>query len=113
MPFRWEVDDVLRIVEPFSDEHPARLNFAALARSRVSLEIVWERLFELQGDTAAHNTDAIDGVYQSLDFRPKDVASSVLDHRATVSVIPVRHYHDSGPVFRFSYQISNTETDVI
>jgi hypothetical protein len=51
---------------PLEDKHLSRLQLFTFACDDISLEVVWECLFELKSDSTAHYTDAIDGVDESF-----------------------------------------------
>ena len=53
----------------------------ALTRCSVRPEILWEGIFELKRDAAAHYADAIDGIHQRLYVFSKNVALFVFDHK--------------------------------
>lgn len=76
---------------PFEYEHSPRLNLVPLACCRISFEVVWERLFELKRDSAAHHTDAVDGVDEGFSSCFEDVPLFEFNHveAPLVRIIPV------------------------
>ena len=63
-----KVDDVARRnqLSRFEHEHASRPNFLLATGSYICLEIVRPGFLELQGDSPAHGTDAVDGVSRAL-----------------------------------------------
>jgi len=82
VPLRRKVDDdlwrheLVRLV----DEHAPGPHGPLLARSYVRLEVAGVGGLELQGESATHHADAVDGVDERVSIAGEDVASSVLDH---------------------------------
>jgi hypothetical protein len=64
VPLCWKINDVFGIEHLIGgeDEHASRLNFSLSAGTCVSLEIIPECLFELEGDSLAHNTHTVHGI---------------------------------------------------
>src|SRR5690606_33540090 len=80
-----EADQVARAGERSAIEHVDLTEpQAAVPASRgVVLEVVRERLLELERDAPAHHADAVDRVHQRLGVGLQDVTCVKLDHRET------------------------------
>ena len=82
MHLRWEVDDVAGVGQfaGVEDEHAAGLDLVAFAGGRVGLEVGRIGALELQRDSTAHHTDAIDGVDQRFCVGVEYVSPCVANH---------------------------------
>ena len=68
-----------------------------LAGVFVGFEVRRKRPLELQGNSAAHDADAVDGVHKSFDVSAKNVAGSELDHGALIRHSTARLRVSTGP----------------
>ncbi len=94
VPLCWEINDVFRVDHSIGGEceHESRLNFSLSASICVCLEVISERLLELEGDAFAHNTHTIYGINKGFHIGVEYVALCKLNHDSLLLIIPVSAY---------------------